>query len=158
MILVIAGTQDGRELAQAIADNGETVLVSVVSNYGRELVAIPGAEVWTGPLDAKGMEALIREREIDFIVDASHPYAAQVSQNAIDACRETDIAYLRFERPAAPLPDYDKLYVVTSAAEAAQLAAKLGQVIFLTTGSRTLSIFRQEELLQGHRIIARVFS
>ncbi len=156
MILVIAGTKDGRELAQTIAAAGETVMVSVVSDYGRELTGISPANVWTGALDTFGMAALIRKRDIDLIIDASHPYAVEVSRNAIAACHTTGVEYLRFERQAVPLPDYDKLYVVASAAEAARMAAKLGQVIFLTTGSRTLKTFKQEPLLCEHRIIVRV--
>lgn len=156
MILVIAGTKDGRDLAQTIVAAGKPVMVSVVSDYGRQLVGISPTNVWTGALDAAGMAELIRQRDIGIIIDASHPYAVEVSRNAMAACDNTGIQYLRFERSAMPLPDYDKLYVAADAREAARLAAKLGKIIFLTTGSRTLRVFKNEPALNEHRIIARV--
>jgi precorrin-6A/cobalt-precorrin-6A reductase len=156
MILVIAGTKDGRELALRIAENGYRVLVSVVSRYGGELVRQENLAVHTGALDAEGLADLIRQHGIKAVVDASHPYAANVSRNTLTACEQCGIKYLRYERPAVPLPVYDRLYVAADAAEAARLAANLGKVVFLTTGSRTLGVFKQAPALAGHRLIARV--
>lgn len=45
MILVLAGTQDGREIAAGLREAGYEVIASVVSEYGRELVAQSGVPV-----------------------------------------------------------------------------------------------------------------
>ena len=90
------------------------------------------------------------------IVDASHPYAVNVSRNAMAACEKVKVPYVRYERPASDLPEYKNLHVAVDYEEAARLAAGLGETIFLTTGSRQLGVFRAEPLLQGKRLVARV--
>jgi precorrin-6A/cobalt-precorrin-6A reductase len=127
-----------------------------VSEYGRELADEPNLSVHTGSLDCAGLAELLQTRQITLVVDASHPYAVNVSQNAQRACQTAEVAYLRYERPRAAIPDYDRLYVVADAAAAAKAAASLGKTVFLTTGSRTLSIFKNEPALCEHRLIARV--
>nr|MDU2065839.1 precorrin-6A reductase [Sporomusaceae bacterium] len=102
------------------------------------------------------MKDVILEQHISLLIDATHPYAIKASETAREVCRETGIPYCRYERPAVALPDYGKLVEVASADEAAKVAAKLGQVIFLTTGSRTLGTFAKESLLKEKRLIARV--
>ena len=156
MILVVAGTRDGRDLAARLAGRGWPILVAVVTGYGRDLAAGDGLAVVAGPRDAAGFAALIAAKGIKALIDASHPYAAAASANAQAACAASRIPYLRYERPPAPLPDYDKLHVADDAAAAARLVAGLGKVVFLTTGSRTLAVFKHEPLLAGHRLIARV--
>ena len=156
MILVLAGTKDGRQLAAKLAQTGYPVIVSVVSQHGHELAAQNNLTVYTNKLDAPAMVQFIQTHNIKLVIDGSHPYAVNVSQNAITACKITNIGYLRYERPALALPPYDKLYVVGSYQEAARQAADHGKVVFLTTGSRMLDVFTAEPRLKGHRLIARI--
>lgn len=156
MILVLAGTQDGRELAACLATSGYQVMVSVISDYGRSLAELPGICVHTGQLTLAGMQEFIVAQRIKAVVDASHPYAANVSANAMAACETSGIDYIRYERSEVSVPDYVQLHMAKDAAEAARIAAGLGKVIFLTTGSRTLKIFKTEPLLATCRLIARV--
>jgi len=156
MILVLAGTKDGREIAAQVARQGYQTLVSVVSDYGRKLAEEYELLVSTGQLDEAGLAGLIRQRDIEAVIDASHPYAAGVSRNAIAACRSCGISYLRYERPVAPLPNYSKLHLASDVEHAARLAAGLGKVVFLTIGSRGLKAFKAEPLLASHRLIARI--
>lgn len=157
MIWVIAGTQDGRELAAELKrHSGEKVIVTVISQYGK-LLAAPGVDqVLVGRLTQDQMEELIGTYQIDCVVDASHPYAAIVSQMAQAAAKVTSIRYLRYERPEVPLPDYARLYHAKDEYEAAELAASLGKRIYLTTGSKTLPVFMQSKALSGKEIWARV--
>jgi len=156
MILVLAGTKDGREIAAELERSGFSVLVSVQSGYGRSLAQETGLTVSAKSLDADGFSSLISDQAIRIIVDASHPYAVNVSKNALCAAERSGVRYVRYERPALPLPAYDKLYLAGDAAEAAQLSAELGRVIFLTTGSRSLAVFKRHPLLAQHRLVARV--
>ncbi|MBP2662319.1 MAG: cbiJ [Firmicutes bacterium] len=156
MILVLAGTLDGRELAVRLAKASHQVMVSVISEYGRSLAELPGIRVHAGPLTVGGMQSLITDQNIKVIVDASHPYAVNGSLNAMAACELTGIEYIRYERSEVCVPEYERLYVASDAAHAAKLAASLGKVIFLTTGSRTLKTFRDEPSLASCRLIARV--
>lgn len=156
MILILAGTLDGRQLAVDLVQEGYEVLLSAVSEYGGELARDSRLTVRVGPLDQPGLVALLKEAAIQAVVDASHPYAANASQNAMAACEAVGIPYIRYERPAVPLPAYEKLYEVYDAAEAAKMAASLGNTVFLTTGSRALAVFKSEPLLADKRVIARV--
>lgn len=156
MILVLAGTQDGRQLAACLAAGGYQVVVSVISDYGRSLAELPGICVHTGQLTLAGMQEFIAAQGIKAVVDASHPYAANVSANAMAACETSGVDYIRYERSEVSVPEYRQLHLAKDAAEAARIAAGLGKIIFLTTGSRTLKIFKTEPLLADCRLIARV--
>lgn len=157
MILVIAGTQDGRQIAADLGKAGFPVMASVITDYGSELAASTNvATVLTAAMDATGMAELIQQRNISIVIDASHPYAVGASGNAMQACSRTGARYVRYERPKAALPRYSKLYEVDNYAQAAQSAADLGQVIFLTIGSRMLRFFAEEPKLKNHTLIARI--
>ena len=156
MILVLAGTKDGRDLIALLDSAGYQVMASVFSQYGGELIQHENVLVHTGPLDADGLTKLIIVNAIDIVVDASHPYAINVSQNAMLACQATGIHYLRYERPTATLPVYEGLHVVFDYDQAIEVVAALGKVVFLTTGSRHLKLFKDASGLQNHRLIARV--
>ncbi|MBR1759637.1 MAG: precorrin-6A reductase [Schwartzia sp.] len=156
MIFVAAGTQDGRELAGALLAAGYPVTASVVSSYGEKLLErYPGIIINDKPLDADGLSAYIRAHGIRLFVDASHPYAANVSQNAMQACRGAGIPYIRYERQSVPI-DYDNVHCVETYEDAAKEAARLGKTVFLTTGSRNLKAFTTSEALKGHTVIARI--
>ncbi len=86
MILVLGGTKDGRDLTTLLTEKGYPVMVSVFSNYGRDLIQLNKDLVHTGALDADGFIAFIHKNNIQLIVDASHPYAINVSSNDMIAC------------------------------------------------------------------------
>lgn len=158
MIFVAAGTQDGRELAKFLLEHGYDVAVSVVSHYGEQLLADCRGQnliINDQPLDRAEMETYLKQHKIRLLVDASHPYAVNVSQNAMEVCRTLGIPYIRYERALTELR-YDKITVVHSYEEAAETAAKLGRRIFLTTGSRNLEKFTSSPALDDHVLIARV--
>lgn len=156
MILVLAGTKDGRQMAASLAQSGYIVIVSVVSQYGRALAEQGNLVVYSDPLNKNGMIDLIKLKNVKMVIDASHPYAVNVSKNAMEACISANVVYLRYERPATILPRYDKLCVVSGYQEAASKASDFGQTIFLTTGSRALETFKREHKLRDHRIVARI--
>lgn len=156
MILVLAGTKDGRDLIGLLDSSGYKVMASVFSEYGRQLIQLDHVLIHVGPLDATGLVNLITINNISIVIDASHPYAVNVSQNAMLACQTTGRHYLRYERPTVPMPVYDGLHVVFNYDQAIQAAASLGKVIFLTTGSRHLKLFKDATCLQDHCLIARV--
>lgn len=164
MIWIISGTQDGREIGAKLADREinkspekrQEILMTVVSQYGKVLAAHKGIDVEVGRFKQEDMVRIIKEKHIILILDASHPYAAIVSETARSACKAAGIDYVRFERPEILLPDYDKLYHAKDEFEAAGMAGKLGKSVLLTTGSKTLSAFVHSEALKGKKIWARV--
>ena len=140
-IFLIAGTQDGRKLAEFLSLKNFNVTASVVSDYGRKLLeTCAGIKINDKPLDEDELEKILREGNFKFLVDASHPYAKNISANAIAAAQAANIFYIRYER-AESIFDYDKIFPVESYEAAAVKAAELGKNIYLTTGSRSLKIF-----------------
>lgn len=157
MIFVAAGTQDGRGLVEYLLGCGYEILASVVTDYGKLLLPKhPNLKINDKKLDKEEMKACLEEHEIQGIIDATHPYAVNVSRTAMEVAEELGIPYLRYEREVTPLPDYDKLHLVASYEEAAPLAMELGECIFLTTGSNRLELFAQWAKAKQKRIIARV--
>lgn len=156
MILVFAGTRDGRELARKLVGEGYEVMASVVSAYGKQLVSAPNITVNEHPLDLAELNAVIEANRISAIVDASHPYAENASKTAMAAARAAGIFYLRFEREEVKAPPDDQIFYVPDYCEAAKKAAALGKRIFLTTGSRNLRVFVDEPALKDCTLIARV--
>ena len=156
MIFVIAGTEDGRELAGFLLKNNFEVTASVVSEYGKSLLEqYKGIKVNYKKLDEDELYKIISTGDFKTLVDASHPYAVNVSQNAMTACHRAKIPYIRYERDKIPL-SYDKIFHVDSYESAAEKAAELGKNIFLTTGSRNLKTFVESPALKDCNLTARI--
>ena len=111
MIWIISGTQDGREIGAKLADREinkspekrQEILMTVVSQYGKVLAAHKGIDVEVGRFKQEDMVRIIKEKHIILILDASHPYAAIVSETARSARRLVLTMYglnvLRFRFP-----------------------------------------------------------
>jgi len=158
MILLLGGTKDARELVAAInAVFPRTMLVATaVSSYGAALLREQGGcVVLQGAMDCTALTSFIREKEVRAVVDATHPYAIQVTEEAYLAASETGVTYLRYERPSANIPAGDGVYYVSDFTAAAESAARLGRVIFLTIGSRRLQEFLLALPLEK-KVVARV--
>ncbi|MDR1623248.1 MAG: precorrin-6A reductase [Synergistaceae bacterium] len=143
-ILLLGGTTEGRE----ILASGLPLVYSVATEYGAELAGRPGAfasiaEIRVGRMDAKNMELFIMENEIAGVIDATHPHAAEVSENARRACERTFAPYVRVVREFAQI-DLTGVTVIGSCGEAAKLLnepARLEMKALLAVGSKELACF-----------------
>lgn len=156
MILVLAGTLDGREIAAGLTAAGHEVIASVVSDYGKALAEQSGVRVQAAAMTDSQLQQFIRDEGVHLVIDATHPYAVNVSRNAAKAAESENVPCIRYERPSSDLPDYHKLMVAQDVQEAAKLAVNAGKIVFLTTGSHTLPIFRTAAAGMDCRLIARV--
>jgi len=157
MILVLGGTADGRQIVRELKKAGYRVIVTVISSYGGALAAeVEPDQIVVEALGKQGLAEILVNKGIKAVVDATHPYARVVSLMARETCQEMNIAYIRYERPITTLPQHPLLVQVVSYAEAAEKAAQLGEVIFLTSGSKTLSVFADVAKNLGKKLIARV--
>jgi len=157
VILVLGGTTEGRKLARYLQEEGFPVTLTTVSAHGEELAREHGVqEVRAGALDEARLVALIRELEVRAVIDATHPFAENIRALAQRTARQLGLPYGRLERPGGELPEHPLLFPVASYEAAAVQAAALGEIVFLTVGSRRLPSFTGHPALQGKRIIARV--
>lgn len=158
MILVLGGTLEGREIAFLLYGKGYDVLLTVVSSHGAAMVP-PGTpiEVLVGELDGPSLKQLVLDRQAKVIVDATHPYAAVISENALRVGKDTGIPYIRFERKQAALDvESSRIRRVSDYQDAARLAFGLGNIVFLTIGSKNIVPFITEGRKTEKRVIARV--
>ncbi len=154
MILLLAGTSDGRALGMKLAEEGKNILASAATPYGGQRLPVHyRIEARVGKLDLGAMVALCRDRGVTKIVDATHPYAKVATETAKAAAAQLGIAYERHERPPTTADLSQCLFFDTHDQAAAYLATTQGQV-FLTVGSNFVATYVDH--LGPDRLIARV--
>lgn len=156
LVWVFSGTSDGNLLAKGIAEAGHRVVVSTASDYGRELAEAncPGVSVRDGRMGAKARRRELARTRAHAIVDATHPFAAEISRQLIGISNDLNIPYLRYERASAP-GDSDAIRCANMPA-AARKAIELGRRIFLATGTKDLAEFLQADDAGEREWFARV--
>lgn len=104
---LIGGTQESRQVLTGILATAHppTIVVTVTTPGAIALYpSHPLVQVWVGKLTAAGALSFIQNQDITAILDASHPFATEISQRAIALAQDYDLPYLRYERPPAPAP------------------------------------------------------
>ncbi len=153
MILVMSGTEEGREIVKRLNDNGQGVVTTVATEYGHEIYEKIGLGhlCIQGRLDIKELSEFIRANGIGILIDATHPYATQASLNAIKVSEENGIKYIRFQRSASVTEDggigetsekQELVHIVTDMDEAVSWCSKSDRKrILLTTGFSSVEKF-----------------
>ncbi len=154
MILVMSGTEEGREIVERLNDRGEGVVTTVATEYGHEIYEKIGLGhlCLQGRLDITGLSELVRDKKIKTLIDATHPYAAQASLNAIKVSEECGIRYIRFQRPSTvsgpactdetAINELESMYYVKNVNEAVEWCRKSDREnILLTTGFSSVEKF-----------------
>jgi len=155
-LLVLAGTEDGRELADALSRRGHDILVSALTSYGADLALEQGLNVRSGAMDVQTLIDLVVEGEFVAIVDATHPYAVRVKEMAKTVCEELAIPYLPWQRSSLELDSNDQIHWAENISTAALIAAELGDRILLTTGSNALPEWVSLPSMQDKKLYIRV--
>jgi precorrin-6A/cobalt-precorrin-6A reductase len=156
MILLLGGTSDGREIAMGLAHCGCRVLVSRATAAPLSIGLHPLIDGRFGALDDAGLESLIRSRGIRLLVDAAHPYAAEIHERARRMAAATGTAYLSFVRPPVVAAGEPGVEFAADHAAAAACAFAHGRPVLLTTGSKHLAPYVAEADRTGLRLVVRV--
>ena len=104
-VLIFAGTTEGRILAEYASAHSIRCFVSVATDYGKSLLEkLDNITVLTGRMDEKAMEHFIEEKDIRLVIDATHPFAREVTENIKEACEKARthpeaVRYVRCVRP-----------------------------------------------------------
>lgn len=167
-IIIFGGTTEGRELAEALLGTQLKVHLCVATAYGASL--LPQSDniiIHTGKLEAEDMKCLLQSERPELVVDATHPYAAVVTENIREICRKLSCPLLRILRKdtRAELQEnvlhgiwqktMEDVIFVDSVEEAAAFLADTRGKIMITTGSKELEKYTVIEDYQN-RCIARV--
>ena len=102
MIGFILGTSEGRKILSLINKYTHEIAVTTATSYGGELLKeFKIKTLNTKPLNKEEMLNWIKVSGIDVLVDASHPYAEEVTRTALECSNELKIEYVRYERLGA---------------------------------------------------------
>ncbi len=140
-ILIFAGTTEGRLLWEYCYDRKIPVTAAVATEYG-ESVLSPNelSDVLVGRMDRQQMEELLHRSQYKQVIDATHPYAKEVTENIKAACKEFKIPYIRVLRESFQTPGV--IYVENMKAAADYLDSHEG-IALITTGSKELKAFTE---------------
>lgn len=139
-ILLLGGTTEATRMAQALATAG---LDAVFSYAGRTEAPVPQ------PLPLRiggfggvpGLLDYLRAQGISHVIDATHPFAAQMSRNAVAACNTTGTPLIALQRPAWEPAAQDLWHSVTDVQAAVAALPDAPVRVFLAIGKQTLAPF-----------------
>lgn len=139
-IFILGGTTEGRILAEYLIGKDVEVWLSVATDYGKEQMHhTEGIYLIEERLDERAMLQLLKEKQFDCVLDATHPYAQLVTQNIKSACEKVGVLYKRIIRES-----YDKeegIYYFDNVAEIVHFLSQVEGDVLLTTGSKDLASF-----------------
>lgn len=140
-ILLFSGTTEGNQIAEFLRAYPVFVYLSVATQYGKTCAVSAGnVEVIEGRMTEDGMETFIRTHAISMVIDATHPFARQVSAAAKMAAEQCGAEYVRCLREASTWEkeDRENLVIVESVREAAQFLQYTEGRVLIATGSKEL--------------------
>lgn len=147
-ILILGGTAEARQLANRLVSLGHEVITSLAGRTQDPI--LPEGQVRMGPFGGiPGLSAYLRAAHIDRLVDATHPYAGQISINAVAAAQATGVKLVRYMRAEWAAPPGQTWLHVASVQEAAD-ALPAGANVLLTTGHTGLDTFLERSDCRIH--------
>lgn len=157
-IFIFAGTTEGRKLCESLSDSGFDSTVSVATEYGESL--LPKKEnitVLHGRMDSSQMISAFSQKNYGIVVDATHPFATEVSKEIKKACDYTKIRYLRLARNTNEeiVEKQSNLFYFSDISSAGDWLESQKGRIFVSTGSKELPKLC-EKISDKSRIIVRV--
>lgn len=138
-ILLFAGTTEGRLIWDYCKELRIPVTACVATEYGESLLEpAPLSEILAGRMDREQMIELIRKDNFSRCIDATHPYARDVTENIVSACREKSISYIRVLREELKTED---ILQFNSIGEAVTYLNQNTGNVLVTTGSKEVEAF-----------------
>lgn len=140
-ILLLGGTAEGRALATELAQQPGVEVTTSLAGRVSEPMSLPGDVRVGGFGGVNGLMAHLYAERIDLIIDATHPFAAEMTHNAAKAAQIVGMPLIRVDRPAWKPRQGDVWHEVDTVADAAALADRVGTRLFVTTGRQEASAF-----------------
>jgi len=142
-LLILGGTGEAASLARAVmARFGDRFeVITALAGRTRRPGPIAGNVRIGGFGGAEGLAAYLREAGIERLIDATHPFAAEISAAARTACDTADVPRLILLRPPWRRHPLDRWIEVDSVAGAASVVARVGRRAWLTLGASAIPAF-----------------
>ena len=156
-VWIISGTSDGPILANKLIRSNFSVFVSVISYRASEVYPKDNKlHIFTGKLLNKDeIKKIIVDHDIDHVVDATHPFALQISQYLKKACHECQRTLLRFERNLDKKSKAKPIFISNLKDIKTNLK---NRNLLLAIGSRLLDNTAQHYIDLGVNVFARIIS
>ncbi|MER8576148.1 cobalt-precorrin-6A reductase [Mesorhizobium sp. M1338] len=153
-VLILGGTTEARQLAGKLAARADCSVTLSLAGRTESPVA-QGVPVRSGGFGgADGLAAYLRETGVDLMIDATHPYAAQISANAAQAAHVAGVPILALRRPGWEIVEGDRWTLVDTSGDAAQALGPAPRRVFLALGRQEVAAF--EAAPQHHYLIRSV--
>ena len=146
-ILILGGTGEARRLARGLIDQGFAVVTSLAGVTSAPL--LPAGQLRRGGFGGEaGLADYVKRENIHAIIDATHPFAVQISRHGHGAAHLLGIAYCRLERPPWVAETADNWIEVAGLAEAVAVLP-VGARPLLTIGRKEAARFFARADLRG---------
>lgn len=147
-------------MAEALCARQIDCMASVATEYGREVMRQQEhLVIREGRMGEPEMEELMRTGAFLAVVDATHPYAVEVTEHIKESAKKTNLPYLRLSRSTAAEREIAEhewmIHTVADTQECVELLSKLPGNILLTTGSKELHAYAAREEIRK-RLFVRV--
>lgn len=97
-VLLLGGTGEARRLADLLVAQGDEVVSSLAGRTTNALLPV-GAVRQGGFGGVEGLISWLCEEQVDVLVDATHPFAATMTEHAAEAAHQTGTPFLVLHRP-----------------------------------------------------------
>ena len=142
-VWLIGGTGESVELAIVLSQAAIPCLITVTTESARHLYPnVANLTVFVGRLTPVQMAEFVQQQGISAIVDASHPFAAVVSENAIAISQQFKLPYLRFERPQIDVQNASHILAFPNFKALLESQILAGKRVLLTLGYQSLPLFQ----------------
>ena len=142
-LLILGGTKDSIDLIKAVEErfgNNLRVILSLAGSTKNPVFVAHETRIG-GFGGIQGLANYIRESGTNYLIDASHPFANQISKHGCLAAAMTATPHLMILRPLWPKQTKDNWFSVKNMAAAADNVVALGNRAFLSVGVRELKHF-----------------
>jgi precorrin-6A/cobalt-precorrin-6A reductase len=140
-ILILGGTTEARRIAERLAPRADLAVTLSLAGRTAAPAALPVPVRIGGFGGTEGLVAFLEAQAIDVLIDATHPYAAQISANAVEAAARTCVPLLAIERPAWKPIASDRWIEVADVPAAVAALGATPRRVFLTLGRNELRPF-----------------
>jgi precorrin-6A/cobalt-precorrin-6A reductase len=153
-VLILGGTGEALDLAKRLAAMPEISVVTSLAGRTRDPTLPPGAVRVGGFGGVEGLVAYLGENGISLLINATHPFAAAISENALAAHRQSGVPLLRLLRPAWCKQADDTWIMAPSIQGAAAICRWLGKRVLLAVGRQEMAAFA--DLPRAHFFVRMV--
>ena len=144
-LLILGGTGEAAALARRLTGDPRLTVITSLAGRTRDPAKVAGTVRVGGFGGAVGLATYLDEESISLLIDATHPFAAQMAANAAQACAECGVPRVKLLRPAWQAMQSDNWIEVPDMKAAAEAVARSGTRAFLSVGRQDLSAFAELE-------------